>query len=663
MAKHLNISTASVNDIKTSITEMGMSSHTGSALKLGDRLVAAGHLTRDQVEDAAREQRINYMGAKIGEVLVKLKLISQHTLNTILDAHLKSADPSKAKNQFDMLEMAKILLDMGVKQSHVKAAMLRSQMTGEPLPRIMRDFGFLSQEQVAEAISYQTGFVYFGVENLDSINLDSIKDLKLDEFRGFAPVGKYTEEGETFVVVAVPDASFVNQARNEFIDYKTKAVVASEYTIQSIYRRFFARSEKQFDEAVDAFLSSLNSRKQEEDPGLVRNIFGALLRHACYSGASDLYLYKSEYVGVIKLKINGVGHLFRSVPNEVYDRLLNKLVTDNARSEDLRKEPKEAVVEFSEDEKKKYDDIVTRYGFRLELAESRGERTAVIRVLDKQSAATDLDKLGFDDHTNINIKRYLNSSTGLVLVTGPTGSGKTTSLYAMLKAIDPVERSVQSIENPIEYRHGLWIQYELRKDTNDEGDEANKWLKALLRNAPDVILMGEVRDAKIANILLDAANTGHLVFTTLHTNTAALALARLKRFDLDMDSLASVLLGVLAQRLVRVLCPYCKEPDTRPSTSKELMAPYLSDAEKKPYKAGAGCSNCSDSGYRGRRIIYELLDVNQEVRKLIESDSPPSDIANAGIPTGQSMWASGLKLVAGGFTSIDEVARVAVRDM
>lgn len=558
----------------------------------------------------------------------------------------------------DAASMQDILTEIGVKPSHVKIALQREEATGEPLSQIMRDFGFLSGEQVADAVSRQTGFKYFPNTDLERIQVEHLKGIELKEYRRFCPVAR--DENGT-LVIAVPDDRVVNDAKNEFHTYKTRIVIASETTIQTVYRKYFANTEAAFDVAVTAFMKALTNSKTEEDAGLLRDVFGALLRHSCYSGASDLYLYKSEFVGVIKLKINGVGQLFRSIDGELFDRLLTKLVTENTKVEDLRREPKESIIEFSEEDKKRYEDITSRFGFRLELTESRGIRNAVVRMLDKQSSATELSKLGLDPHTLSVIKRLSLSSTGLIIVTGPTGSGKTTSLYSMLKAIDPVERSIQSIENPVEYRHGLWQQYEIRKDSTNEGEEFQKWLKALLRNAPDVILMGEIRDSEVAQILLAAANTGHLAFTTLHTNNAALALARLKQFKVDEVTLASVLLGILGQRLLRVLCNDCKVVDNREETYSNLDVPYL-PVSKTPSCAGEGCVNCDYTGYRGRRMIYELLEVNAEVKALIEDGATPTQVAAKGIRPGASMWAHGLKLVADGVTSMDEVTRVAVRD-
>lgn len=565
---------------------------------------------------------------------------------------------------FSLDGMRAILLDMGVKPSHVSIAMRRAKQTGEPLAQIMRDFGFLSGEGVAQAVSRQTQFEYFGSERADQVDRRSLEGVTLTEFKRFVPVG--SDNAGNFLV-AVPDAAVVNDALNTFYNKKTRIVIASEHTIQTIYRKYFANTEGAFDNAVERFMNATAAGRRKEDEeqsiGLVREIYFALLRHACYAGASDLYLYKSEYVGIVRLKINGVGQIFRTIDMSLYDRLLNKLVQDNSKADDLRIRPKEAVVEFSEDDREKHSDIATRFGFRLELTESRGIRNAVIRILDKNSAATDLEKLGFDSETYKTITRISRTSTGFFLVTGPTGSGKTTTLYAVLKSIDAVERSIQSIENPIEYKHGLWQQYELRKDATNESDEYNEWLKALLRNAPDVILVGEVRDRNVANICLNAANTGHLVFATLHTNDAVMAVARLKSLDIDLDVLGSVLLGILAQRLVRTLCRDCKQEDHTEDTRAMLKEPYLENVHKHAYRAGAGCPNCDFTGYRGRRMVYEVLEMNPKVREALEKGEPPSVISRHGMDAARTMWATGLKLVAEGHTSLEELQRVATKNV
>lgn len=564
---------------------------------------------------------------------------------------------------FSMDNMKAILLDMGVKPAHVHVALRRAKQTGEPLAQIMRDFGFLSGEGVATAVSRQSKFEYFPSEAVDNIDVTALDGLEMPEFKRYVPVGR---DGTHTLLIAVPDVSVVNDAQNEFYQYKTRIVIASEHTIQTVYRKFFSNTELAFDDAIAAFMkaSEGNRRKEEEERsiGLVRDVYFSMLRHACYAGASDLYLHRSEYIGIVRLKVNGVGQIFRTIDLSLYDRVLNKLVQDNTKADDLRMKPKEAIVEFSDEDRETHSDLATRFNFRLELTESRGQRSAVIRILDRNSAATDLDKLGFDDFTYKAIARVSKTATGFFLVTGPTGSGKTTSLYAILKSIDAVERSVQSIENPVEYEHGLWLQFEPRKDSTDEGESLNEWLKALLRNAPDVILVGEVRDRNVANICLNAANTGHLVFATLHTNDAVMAVARLKSLDIDLDVLGSVLLGILAQRLLRLLCKHCKVPDNSAETQLLIKEPYVDVSTTHTHKAGAGCPNCDYTGYRGRRMIYELLLMTPRVREALEKGEPPSVIALHGMAEERTMWAHGVRLVSEGMTSADELHRVATRN-
>jgi type IV pilus assembly protein PilB len=563
---------------------------------------------------------------------------------------------------FSLDVMREILLELGVRPAHVNVALRRAKQTGEPLAQIMRDFGFLSGEGVAQAVSRQSKLEYFPAEAIDTIDRAHLEGIVLNEFKRFVPVGK---DSEGRLLVAVPDVSNANEALNYFHRTKTRLVVASEHTIQSIYRKLFADTEGAFDKAVADFTaaSKVGRRKEEDERsiGLVREVYFSMLRHACYVGASDLYLHRSEFVGIVRVKVNGVGQIFRTIDLALYDRLLNKLVQDNTKADDLRAKPKEAIVEFSDEDRAQHPDLANRFNFRLELTESRAIRSGVIRILDRNSAATDMDKLGFDDETYRAISRISKTSTGFFLVTGPTGSGKTTSLYAILKSIDAVERSVQSIENPIEYEHGLWLQFEPRRDNTDEGESYNDWLKALLRNAPDVILVGEVRDRSVANICLSAANTGHLVFATLHTNDAVMAIARLKSLDIDLDVLGSVLLGVLAQRLLRMLCKDCREEDPSGETEELLDEPYLGNLVRKPFKAGGGCVNCDYTGYRGRRMIYELLQMTPRVREALEKGEAPSVIAAAGMPAEKTMWGSGLRLVAQGLTSGEELQRVATR--
>ena len=563
-------------------------------------------------------------------------------------------------------QLEEILERMGVPPARVKYSMARSELTGEHLSQIMRDFNFLSFDNVAKALAILTNLEFFPSDNISKIDPTSFEQFKqhIPLYQGFAPI----HFDGTSLIIAVSDASSIASAASRFYEYKTKVVIAAESTIQMVYRRFFSSTEHAFDVLLQQYVTIQNSKNEdlENHPGLLRDILGSLLRHACTLKVSDIHMHMTEYVGLVKLTVDGMSVIFRTIPKDLYNRILSKLITDaRVKVEELRNGMKEGAVEFSDHDAELYEDVFSRYGFRLQLGDAKGGYTAVIRILDRNSNAAELANLNFDPWTFKELVRIIGTSDGLMLVTGPTGSGKTTSLYAMLKEIDPVSRSVQTIENPVEYRHGLWMQYEISRTAKVEGDEWGKMLKGLLRNAPKVILMGEVRDAETARTLIEAANTGHLVFTTLHTNTASMAIARLKKLDVDMDSLAGMLLGVLAQRLTRVLCNSCKEKDHRESTKELLADPRKADFLQeempyKPYRANLrGCVHCGFSGYTGRKIIYELLINNEKVRHVIEKNGNTSEIAKAGVRPGFSMWDCGLRLVAQGVTSIDALKLVA----
>jgi type IV pilus assembly protein PilB len=569
-------------------------------------------------------------------------------------------------------QMSGILNRMGVSPSRVEIAMQRERQTKEHMSQIMRDLGFLTAENVARALAIQAHLEFFPSESVGLVDAGSLRSDKnivsaMQLYRGFAPI--YIKGSR--LVLAVSDAASISVAANHFTDHKTVVVVASDSTIQMLYRQYFSSTEGVFDEKLKIYNEIIASKTEDLDqsPGLLRDILGAVLRHACTQKVSDIHMHMTEHVGVIKLTIDGESIVFRSIPEDLYKRILNRLISDaKIKEEDLRGGMKEGSVEWSKEDMALYDDIFSRYGFRLQLGDGKGGYTAVIRILDRNSNAAELANLNFDAWTENELRNVINTSAGLMLVTGPTGSGKTTTLYAILKEIDAVTRSIQTIENPVEYRNGLWMQYEISRAAKAEGAEWGKMLKGLLRNAPKVILLGEVRDSETAKILIDAANTGHLVFSTLHTSTAAMAIARLKKLEVDMDSLAAELLGVMAQRLVRILCKHCSVDDTGPDALSALedsdVAPFMGEriTWTPKHASVSGCKVCNYTGYIGRKSIYELMRTSPKVRALIESGASTSAIARAGIRPGQTIWHCGMRLVASGLTSIAALRSVAHKD-
>ncbi|CZH39288.1 TPA: type II secretion system protein GspE [Legionella pneumophila subsp. pneumophila] len=287
------------------------------------------------------------------------------------------------------------------------------------------------------------------------------------------------------------------------------------------------------------------------------------------------------------------------------------------------------------------------------LPSNHGERV-VLRILDKQAAQLDLNLLGMPEHTLKTVRQMIAEPHGIILVTGPTGSGKTTSLYAMLTELNQVTRNILTIEDPIEY--DLPGVGQTQVNTKVQMTFA-KGLRAILRQDPDVVMIGEIRDLETAEIAVQASLTGHLVLSTLHTNTALGALTRLHDMGVESFLLSSSIVGLIAQRLVRKLCSHCKTPHELRHEEKELMG-LKPDADVSQVFEPKGCDYCNHLGYKGRTGIYELIIVDETLRGMIHRNENIQTMENYLRPTTPSIREDGFKRVLCGDTSLAEILRV-----
>lgn len=371
-----------------------------------------------------------------------------------------------ALNEAGRLATAQIGMDqrlrmLGVKESHVRAALQFAAATGTSLTRVVLDLGLISAETMAQALADENGRQYFPHDRVERIDPSGLETVTVDEFSGYVPAGR--EQGRLLVAVAEPEK--ILEAQTRWQAHRVEVVIASPRTIETIFRRHFARTEQAFRWSVSRWEDRQRQPRTSEAPdgSEVEWIYGRLIRHACFLGANDIFLHKTlAGVGKIKLHVNGVGHLFAALKEDLFDKILNKLVSENSNADALARAPQEANVGIIGGLKDEFSDITDRYSFRLQLTQGRSqaEREAVVRILDRQADQADFHALGFDELVERQLLQYSRSSTGLVVVCGPTGSGKTTSLYAMMKKIDPIERSIRTIEKPIEYRNSMWHQME-----------------------------------------------------------------------------------------------------------------------------------------------------------------------------------------------------------
>ena len=395
---------------------------------------------------------------------------------------------------------------------------------------------------------------------------------------------------------------------------------------------------------ADSVPESDDLLEQEDDAPIIR-LINALLTEAVKENASDIHIETFEKRLVVRYRLDGV---LREVvePKRALAPLLVSRIKVMAK------------LDIAEKRIPQDGRISIRIGGReidlrvSTMPSSNGERV-VMRLLDKQAGKLDLTSLGMESDDLSNFKDILNRPYGIVLVTGPTGSGKTTSLYAGITELNNETRNILTVEDPIEYNlEGIG-----QTQVNNKADMTfARGLRAMLRQDPDVVMVGEIRDTETADIAVQASLTGHLVLSTLHTNTAVGAVTRM--FDMGVESflLSSSLVGVISQRLVRVLCPDCKAPHLPNENEVEFLG--LSEKQNISMFKPVGCKRCNNSGYRGRQGIYEIISIDSSMRKMIHDQLAESELILEARKQGRSILENGKRKVLAGLTTVEEILRV-----
>jgi general secretion pathway protein E len=379
----------------------------------------------------------------------------------------------------------------------------------------------------------------------------------------------------------------------------------------------------------------------------VIRMINALLLQALRERASDLHFEPYESRSVVRFRVDGLLHDVIEPPRALHGALVSRLKIMASLDIAEKRLPQDGRIALKLGDKQVDVRMST-------LPTGAGERV-VLRLLDKDSARLDLAALGMSESTLAGIDRLIREPHGIVLVTGPTGSGKTTTLYAALSRLPRGTNNMMTVEDPIEYALDGVAQTQVNPRIELTFARA---LRSILRQDPDVIMIGEIRDLETAQIAVQASLTGHLVLATLHTNDAASAVTRLADMGVEPYLLASSLLGVLAQRLVRTLCPACRAT-AAPSEGEARIVADLGLAPDTRIATSSGCAQCNDTGYRGRTGVYELLQVDDTLRRLIHDRAGEMALRDAAIRAGmRTLRADGARWIANGTTSLAELVRV-----
>jgi general secretion pathway protein E len=370
---------------------------------------------------------------------------------------------------------------------------------------------------------------------------------------------------------------------------------------------------------------------------------------AVHSRASDIHVEPYENEARIRFRVDGVLHTVSSVPRQQIAALVSRLkIMANLNIAEAR------LPQDGQSRIKIGRDLVD---IRVSVIPTLGGERVVLRLLDKGRGELGLDQVGFCQETLDCFRSLISVSHGIILLTGPTGSGKTTTLYAAINELKCEQRNIVTVEDPIEYQLPGVGQMQIKPKI---GLTFANCLRHILRQDPDMIMIGEIRDVETAEIAIQASLTGHLVLSTLHTNDSASAITRLIDMGIEPYLISSSVIGVMAQRLLRVICPDCKGPYKPPGPMLSLWnknaKSSLSDAQ---FNRGAGCGKCLQTGYFGRTGIFELLVVNDDIKELVIKRSPSHVIQEAAIKRGMStLREDGLRKALTGLTTLEEVCRV-----
>ena len=440
-----------------------------------------------------------------------------------------------------------------------------------------------------------------------------------------------------------------------------KRVVANPSDIQRYTVEFYriassvrgASSTEQKISNVGNFEQLLKIGASDQEPDAndshIVNIVDWLFQHAFQQRASDIHIEPRREQGSVRFRIDGVLHTIYQFPPQVIMAVVSRLKSLGRMNVAEKRKPQDGRVKTA-----------TPDGHEIELRLSTlptafGEKL-VMRIFDPEVLLKDFDQLGFGPDDLRRWQWMISQPNGIILVTGPTGSGKTTTLYTTLKKLATPEVNLCTIEDPIEMIEPAFNQMQVQHNIDLTFASG---VRALMRQDPDIIMIGEIRDLETAEMAIQAALTGHLVLSTLHTNDAPSAITRLLELGVPYYLLKATLLGVMAQRLVRTLCPECKAPITMEENDwQELVKPWQAPLPTQAYQA-VGCLECRETGYKGRAGVYEIMQLSDQLRPLISADTDLINLRRAAFKEGmRSLRLSGAQKIAQGLTTVEEVLRV-----
>ena len=543
-----------------------------------------------------------------------------------------------------------ILVERGfLSQEQVEAASKSMRAENETTLDVLVSGGTIGEDEVLGTVADQFGLKYCHV-NADAISQDVTKEITSDIAKKYGVVPVVADDESITVALSDPmgyDA--IDSLRYVLHGRDVQAVIAPRSEVQAAMAKLYAA-----DESADVQTRGEDDGSAGDDAGddsAVIKLANLIITTAIKMKASDIHIEPMEKEFRVRYRIDGALRKMDSPPKRLQGAIISRIKIMSKMKISEKRIPQDGRIQITvggKDLDLRVSSVPTNHG-----------ESIVMRILDKSNLSLGLPQLGFLTDDQATFERLIKLPDGVVLVTGPTGSGKTTTLYACLGQINTPDKKLITVEDPVEYQMSGINQVQVNKDV---GLDFSAALRSILRQAPNIVMIGEIRDAETADIAMEAALTGHLVFSTLHTNDAPSAVTRLLDIGVKPFLVASALRAAMAQRLVRAICEKCKEAYT--PTERELkMLGTLSKTVPERMYHGVGCDKCGRSGYKGRKGIFEIFKVDDTIQRLIFDHAPATLLRQRAREMGmRTLREDGMLKVASGMTSLQEVLRVTMGD-
>ncbi len=535
---------------------------------------------------------------------------------------------------------------------------------GQRLGSQITQLGFLDEEELTEFVAKQYGVPSI---NLDDFEIDpEVVQLIPQEVAQKHNVVPVNRAGSTLILAtADPSNIFALDDIKFLTGYNIQPVVASEEAIRRAIETFYEKEDlldevmAGFDDAgidfvtdEDQFDAKAAGREAEDAP--VVKLVNLILTDAIKKNASDIHVEPYEKSFRVRYRIDGLLYEVMKPPLKLKNAITSRMKIMSELDIAERRLPQDGRIKLKLGKGKEMD-------FRVSVLPTLFGEKIVMRLLDKGNLQLDMTKLGFEVDQLTHFKKSIHLPFGMVLVTGPTGSGKTTTLYSALSELNKISENVSTAEDPVEFNLSGINQVQMHEDIGLNFAAA---LRSFLRQDPDIIMVGEIRDFETAEIAVKAALTGHMVLSTLHTNDAPSTVNRLLNMGIEPFLVASAVNCIVAQRLARRICTGCVQDDPE-VTKEDLLSAGLKEAELSGFqpKKGAGCGNCSDTGFKGRVAVYEVMVMTDELKEFVLNGASTAEIKREAIRGGMiTLRRSVLNMMLKGVTTLSEVYRVSTSD-